>query len=725
MERLTIKFNEEVIEWETLRFRFERYLKREAGIYSEPGAKNTRNLIIAQVEEFVFRKAKEIRPLSMEALYDEVKQIAEQFGGEELIKTLTTRRRAIPLFFKFLESNGYKPKEAEITEEKKVEEPAGAVEIGEEEVEAPIRQRQAIGRVAPTMKSPAKPSEFTFWVSEDEERRRFPIEPGRLVSASNGQVAVIGIISDVETQTDITSPVESFYGHAVGDPDKDMPTEPIVITTATVEVIHRSDNKAEPITGQWKVYPADGEEIVQAYGRELRDEDELIIGFSYDWEGKPVPIPANIRHILGYEAAHVNISGAAGAATKTSYALFLIFSILAYYQKFPDKDIKPAAIVFNVKEADLLRIDQLPDWDKDIEPKAHGGPYKDSASLWKFLLKEIEEPYSINPYKLKERIRFWVPQDSRGNYITLRPSSFPMEGFRYCALDLAETRSLHLLLDPEDLDDKSMAVIASLTDEIREKKKTFEEAIDVLKFQRRPTKGEEGWIPIGDTYHHSATVFKVRNRLENAIKYQLADFLMLKELTLKRVIKIWELRPGDLWVIDISRLHDKGQRLIFHWIMRAIYDFLEKKRVKQEKTKFLGDAVDVNLTEFPNRVVIFVDEMNKFAPRGAGASLIKRDVVEIAARGRSVGLSLIGAQQLASKVDEEILANTSTLVVGRSHPVEIRRETYDWLPRGLKSRATTLDRGWMIVWHGAHKRPVFIHFPEPLHSLYEKIRRQE
>ena len=114
MERLTIKFNEEVIEWETLRFRFERYLKREAGIYSEPGAKNTRNLIIAQVEEFVFRKAKEIRPLSMEALYDEVKQIAEQFGGEELIKTLTTRRRAIPLFFKFLESNGYKPKEAEI-----------------------------------------------------------------------------------------------------------------------------------------------------------------------------------------------------------------------------------------------------------------------------------------------------------------------------------------------------------------------------------------------------------------------------------------------------------------------------------------------------------------------------------------------------------------------------------------------------------------------------------
>ena len=59
------------------------------------------------------------------------------------------------------------------------------------------------------------------------------------------------------------------------------------------------------------------------------------------------------------------------------------------------------------------------------------------------------------------------------------------------------------------------------------------------------------------------------------------------------------------------------------------------------------------------------------------------------------------------------------------HPVEIRRETYDWLPRGLKSRATTLDRGWMIVWHGAHKRPVFIHFPEPLHSLYEKIRRQE
>ena len=149
--------------------------------------------------------------------------------------------------------------------------------------------------------------------------------------------------------------------------------------------------------------------------------------------------------------------------------------------------------------------------------------------------------------------------------------------------------------------------------------------------------------------------------------------------------------------------------------MKALHDFLEKRRSDQISTKFLGKNID--LSNFPDRIVVFVDELNKFAPWGTGASAIKRDIVDITARGRSIGLSLIGAQQLASKVDEEVLANTSTFAVGRSHPVEIGKPAYGWLPKGLKERATTLERGWMVVWHGAHRRPVFICFPKPLHEI--------
>jgi DNA helicase HerA-like ATPase len=123
--------------------------------------------------------------------------------------------------------------------------------------------------------------------------------------------------------------------------------------------------------------------------------------------------------------------------------------------------------------------------------------------------------------------------------------------------------------------------------------------------------------------------------------------------------------------------------------------------------------------------MIFVDELNKFVPAGREYSALKRDIVEMAARGRSVGMALCGAQQLASKVDEEVLANTSTFAVGRSHAVEIRKPPYGWLAEGLKERATTLDKGWMLLWHALHKRPVIIHFPLPLHKIWEKINQSQ
>ena len=672
---------------------FEYYLKREEGISGFEKARRKREKILESVQKFV------------ESLGDEI-EINVLY---EVTEAEAKRRGDIRYFYNFLDVNGYgsTAAEREIVETEELLEAAEEI-VEEERIEPPV-----IGRVALTLKSPATPATFTFWVTEKREvKDKFPIEPGKLVSVTSDKtdVKVLGIISDVESQADITSPTESFYGHGVGDPEIEMPTNPVVITSANVEIVYRSDKKAEPIMGQWKVRPATDDEIRKAYGSEIaKDEDELLIGFVYDWRGKPVPIPAHIRHILGYEAAHVNISGTAGAATKTSYALFLLFSILAHSKQ--KQGYKIAAIAFNVKEADLLRIDQLPTWD-EIDRWSHSGRNRKDASLWRFI-RDLQEPYSIDPHVIKENFRFWAPQRKDGSLVTLRDNELPTYGFRYGALDLAETRSLHLLLDPEDLDDKSMAVLWSLMDEIKGKGLSFEGALQKLRQPGQPGGGGR-WVTIGDAPHHSDTVYKVRNRAENAVRYQLADLLILPDLE-GQPIPIWELCPGDLWIIDISRLHDKGQRLIFHWVMKALHDFLEKKRSRQVTTTFLNRSVD--LSKFPDRIVVFVDELNKFAPWGTQTSPIKRDIVDITARGRSIGLSLIGAQQLASKVDEEVLANTSTFAVGRSHPIEIGKATYGWLPKGLRERATTLERGSMIVWHGAHRRPVFISFPKPLHDI--------
>src|SRR5439155_27196723 len=75
------------------------------------------------------------------------------------------------------------------------------------------------------------------------------------------------------------------------------------------------------------------------------------------------------RYVLGPEGAHVNIAGISGLATKTSYAMFLIQSIL---QSVGAQDI--AVILLNVKQNDLLVIDRAR---KGMRPEEH--------DLWEYL----------------------------------------------------------------------------------------------------------------------------------------------------------------------------------------------------------------------------------------------------------------------------------------------------------------------------------------------------
>ena len=167
--------------------------------------------------------------------------------------------------------------------------------------------------------------------------------------------------------------------------------------------------------------------------------------------------------------------------------------------------------------------------------------------------------------------------------------------------------------------------------------------------------------------------------------------------------------------IDISKLHPKGQRLVFSIVYNTLALLLEAKRNNEDEIQ-LGDRT-VSLADFPNKIVVFVDELNKFAPSGREFSPIKSSIVDITARGRSIGLSLIGAQQMASQVDSEILANTSTFAVGRSHAIGLKGGVFEWLKGGLKDKALVLKKGDMILWHAVHNRPVIISFPKPIHYL--------
>jgi hypothetical protein len=571
----------------------------------------------------------------------------------------------------------------------------------------PDAEVKVIGRVAPTIRTPATPTEFTFWVEDNED---IHVETGSLVTARNESgVRITGLVSEIQAVSDVESVLDSFYAHAFGRPDEDMPTRLPLVMSAKVEVVRRSDGRTEPVRGVWPVTFATAKEIREAYGAEISPEHEVLAGFTYDDQRNPVPISLDARYILGYEAAHVNISGASGVATKTSYALFLLYGLLAYSER------SVAAIAFNVKEADLMFIDQLPkSWGvlENLKQHARLGP---SIRLW----LQARENYGIDPLKWAQdqKFRFFAPMHFRpeGGILSQRKDEV-IRPFNYSLSTLISSGvgSLYTLFDVEDLDEKALALIASMSEVAKAEGLTFDSLIGKVETSLRG--GDRGdWFSFGNTTHHKATAHKILNRMRHAIDNQLKGVVLRSENT-DQPIPIRDLRAGQLWVVDITQLSDKGQRLVFQTIVRTVF-----RRLEERKSLELTGQLQGELAEFPKHVVIFVDELNKFVPAGREYSALKGEIIEMAARGRGVGMALIGAQQLASKVDEEVLANTSTFAVGRSHAVEIRKPPYAWLAEGLQERAMVLDKGWMLLWHSLHKRPVLIHFPLPLHRISEEV----
>ena len=88
-------------------------------------------------------------------------------------------------------------------------------------------------------------------------------------------------------------------------------------------------------------------------------------------------------------------------------------------------------------------------------------------------------------------------------------------------------------------------------------------------------------------------------------------------------------------------------------------------------------------------------------------------LLDIAERGRSLGIILIGAQQTASEVERRIVSNSSIKVVGRLDPAEAGRPEYGFLPATQRARATLAKPGTMFVSQPEIPVPLAVEFPFP------------
>ena len=473
--------------------------------------------------------------------------------------------------------------------------------------------------------------------------------------------------------------------------------------TATVHVIRvLPETWIAPDAGE-AVYRAMGDEREKAlYVDEMRRggrDRALPVGTTRDGE----PVWADVDFFDGTKGAHMSISGVSGVATKTSYALFFLRCLTAHPEILGQSARNLRTLVFNVKGEDLMFLDRP---NKDFQPDdkerwerlgMDPTPFP-SVSFWAPALEHAgsegipdsgERSSGIDAFRWTPRqfvdegllpFVFTESNDSR-NQLTFVAERVMMQLQRF-ARDVEGEPGAVVLRDPTAADDDGTGPVKPFKTEtvVRDMHSLIEALAEFLE----PEDADPDWKWTGRVAQGTVSAFM--RRLYGA------------QPRLGRLVRAGVSRKIDrareaVTVVDIHKLHDAAQRFVVGALVKEVHDEKEGKG------------------RFPLSVIV-LDELNKYAPR-EGWSPIRDTLVDIAQRGRSLGILLIGAQQSASRINPDVLTNASLKVSGRLDAAEAERAEYGWMLPSTRARARLLKPGTMVLSQPSIPAPVVLEFPYP------------
>lgn len=569
-----------------------------------------------------------------------------------------------------------------------------------------METNKPIGKVAATESCPTTITSFTFWTDADLKLSPFDIVKVTHLDKSY----TFGQVEEINHITDAASFMSTFISSDFGNTDIVSPTLRVGLNYVKARVLGNNQGIYTPVHNDAPVYFATQDEIEKALGFD-GVQNKVICGTTCMYASIPgqrleIPVPLNRDFLIGPEGAHLNISGISGLASKTSYAMFLVKSLTEALEgaKTEDGAGTAAFVVLNVKGKDLLSLDEMTEV-RDAE--ATKGKYE-KLGLKPEPLKNVRYFYPFGGGEIGKdsKASTYLPPDKVEEQMKKGVAKI----FKFEAKnDLA---NIDLLFSNVDDPQQTMAsiidtiMIANETGSDDIQTSTWKGLLESVKAQtdKDTRSGDKGIV-----IQSWRRFYRFLNLQLNSSK-AFVDGLNASNHECRLADEMVNIEPNDVFVVDVAKESESMQAFVFGHIMREVMRLRNGEYDGQRESQ----------KPIPDRIVIVIDEMNKYCSKDCPKdSPILKQVLDITERGRSLGVVLFGAEQFRSAIHERVTGNCATKAYGRTNSVEVGKKDYGSLNAVQKDILMRMSQGEYIIENPVLRAPIRITFPKPIYKQYK------
>ncbi|MBK8473380.1 MAG: ATP-binding protein [Sphingobacteriales bacterium] len=552
---------------------------------------------------------------------------------------------------------------------------------------------QQIGKVVATERAPSTVDEFYFWTQKNLIIKPFDVVKVKHIKHST----TFGVVEEISHITDSASSLAGFISSDFGDVEATTNTDRIGMNYVKARVVGNTGSIYTPVLDGQPVSLADEDDIKQALGLS-GVKHPIPCGYIEMYEENPITIPVhfNSHFLIGPEGAHLNISGISGLASKTSYAMFLMKAIQDKYIRNTEglnNNDSVAFVVLNVKGRDLLGLDE----ENDELDETNREIYLQKLRIPPTPFENVKYfyPYAKNPESVTYGRDFESQRDAG-------------KAHQYAYTYESDREKIEMLFaNVDDTNETMSSIVAQIASENSEFSAVTQWADFKTKLSEYKQSGNTGkdkeitvlsWRKFS---RHFNRVYEKNHHLFNDNIEAIQGGVRLQEA-------IQNINKNDVLVVDIAKLSEEMQGFVFGDVVSAIYDLK------------LGQIEGREEFEIPSKIIIFIDELNKYASKDIPKnSPILRRVLEVTERGRSLGIILFSAEQFKSDIHDRVKGNCATHAYGRSNAIEVSKSDYQYVPPVYKSMMTRLEQGEYILQNPVFRSLLSIKFPKPIYRQFK------